>query len=196
MPSQWRDAEEAPLPVPDEVPHRTDTMTHCTGLWLELQWNGRLEKAELLEVLDLADGRRALLTIVNTRRPGIRMAWLYWDADHMRLINEWARSPLATAEADWHEGDAHRIGVGEMLDCFDGDWTTFRPRRDVEVRAGGRWHRGELWCRYNGPTEDRAVITAWMPFYEPEWGTTVTYKRMYRWDPQTIRLLASRENGR
>ena len=35
-----------------------------------------------------------------------------------------------------------------------------------------------------------------MPFYEPEWGTTVTYKRMYRWDPQTIRLLASRENGR
>ncbi|MEU6254028.1 hypothetical protein [Streptomyces sp. NPDC047043] len=57
MPSQWRDAEEAPIPVPDEVPHWTETMTSCTGPWLKVQWNGRREKTELLEVLDLADGR-------------------------------------------------------------------------------------------------------------------------------------------
>ncbi|MGW3728422.1 hypothetical protein [Streptomyces sp. NPDC000851] len=167
-------------------------MTNRTGLWIKLQWAGRRERTELLEVCDLLNGRRAVLTIVNTHRPPvpsrrIRMAWVYWDPEIMQLSNRWHRGPLATAEAEWHEGDAHRIGVGEMTDCFTGDWTTFRPRRDIEVRAGGRWHRGELWCRYNGPTEDRAVIAAWVSFYEPEWATAITYKRMYRWDPHAIR---------
>ncbi|MDQ0765671.1 hypothetical protein [Streptomyces canus] len=161
-------------------------MTSRTGLWLELLWDGQRERTEILEVLDLP-GHRALLTIVNTRRPGIRMAWVYWDPDGMRLINEWHRGASATAETEQDEGDAHRIGVGEMSDCFTGDWTTFQPHRDVEVRAGGRWHRGQLLCRYHGPTEDRAVVTVEVLFWEPDWQTMVTYKRMYRWDAQAIR---------
>ncbi|WP_210586882.1 hypothetical protein [Streptomyces sp. GESEQ-35] len=65
-------------------------------------------------------------TIVNTQclpdpSRRIRMAWVYWHPDHMRLANRWARGALAAAEIEWHEGDAHRIDVGEMSDCFDGD---------------------------------------------------------------------------
>ncbi|MDQ1020004.1 hypothetical protein [Streptomyces afghaniensis] len=74
-----------------------------------------------------------------------------------------------------------------MLDCFTGDWTTFQPHRDVEVRAEGRWHQGKLRLRCNGPTNDRAVMMVDVPFYEPAWGAPVTYKRMYRWDPRTLR---------
>ncbi|MEV1082025.1 hypothetical protein AB0I98_27875 [Streptomyces sp. NPDC050211] len=189
------------MPVPDKVPGRRATVTDRTGLFIELQWDGQRERTGLLEVRDLADGRRAVLTIVNahhhppvpSRR--IRMVWVYWDPENMQLINRWHGAALATAEAEWHEGDTHRIRAGEMSDCFKGDWTTFRPRRGIEVRAGGRWRRAELWCRFNGPTKDRAVMDAWVPFYEPEWGAAVTYRRMYRWDPHAIRLSHGRQGG-
>ncbi|MGA5441527.1 hypothetical protein ACPCKW_18660 [Streptomyces griseoincarnatus] len=74
-----------------------------------------------------------------------------------------------------------------MLDCFTDDWTTFQPHRKVEVRAGGRWHQGKLRWRHNGPTQDRAVMVVDFPFCEPTSGASVTYKRMYRWDPRTLR---------
>ncbi|WP_460088222.1 hypothetical protein [Streptomyces variabilis] len=190
--TEWRDAEEVPVQLPDKVPDWRETVSTRTGLRIELQWDGRRERTELLEVRDLSNGQRALLTIVNTHRPAdpsrrIRTAWVYWDPNCMQLSNPWHRGATATAEIVRHEGDAHRIRVGEMLDCFTGDWTTFQPHRDVEVRAGGRWHWGKLRWRHNGPTRDRAVMVVDAPFYEPEWGAPVTYKRMYRWDPRTVR---------
>jgi hypothetical protein len=188
--TEWRDAEEVAVPVPDDVPDWRRTVTTRTGLWIELQWGGQRERSELLEIRDLPDGRRALLTIVNVRRPGIRIAWIYWNPDTMSLFNRWHRGALSAAETDWQEGDAHRIGVGEMSDCFeDCDWTTFRPHLDVEVRAGGRWHQGKLLWRYNGATRGRAVWTVDVGFHEPEWGAVATYQRMYRWDPQAMRAL-------
>ncbi len=104
------------MPVPDQVPGFRATVTDRTGLFIELQWDGQRERTGLLEVRDLADGRRAVLTIVNahhhpsvpSRR--IRMVWVYWDPENMQLINRWHGAALATAEAEWHEGEP--IGSG------------------------------------------------------------------------------------
>ena len=184
--ARGRQAQEAPLPVPDEVPHWSETMTHETGLWLVLWWDGQEERTELLEAVDLADGRRALLTIVRVRRPGIRMAWVIWEPERMRLVNRWERGAPAAAEADSCEGDAHRIAVGEMSDCFWGDFTTFSPHRAVDVRVGGRWYPGKLSALFHGE-QGRAVASATVSFFEPEWGAVIAYKRLYRMDPKTIR---------
>lgn len=181
-----QDAVELPPPMPQPLSHWSETMTNCTGLWLEMQWQGRRERTEILEILDMADGRRALLAIVNTRRPDIRMAWVVWDPDRMGLVNRWERGTPSPAEAVRCNGDVHPIAVGEMTDCFTGNFTTFPPYRAVEVRAGGRWHPGRLTAFHHGP-EGRAVASVMTLFYEPEWETHVAYKRLYQWDPATIR---------
>ncbi|MFE6551676.1 hypothetical protein ACFVHS_25195 [Streptomyces sp. NPDC057746] len=138
-----------------------------------------------MQVRDLPDGRRALLTIVNARRPGVRMAWVYWDADRMSLANDWVQA-RATAEAEPREGDARAIAAGEMADCFTGDHTAFWPHRDVEVRVGGLWQRGAMRCLYRG-REGRAVAAVTVSLFEPGWGAWVGYKRLYEWDPLGIR---------
>ncbi|MGY5014673.1 hypothetical protein ACWCY6_42525 [Streptomyces sp. 900105755] len=177
--SDWRDAMEAPVLVPEKVPRLHETLTNRTGLWVELQWGGERDRTEVLEIRDLPDGPRVLLVIVNVRRPDIRMAWVYWDPARMSLRNEWTRGAPATAEALTHTGDAHAIDVGEMSDCFAGDRTVFWPHRSVEVRVGGRWHPGRLRCLYNGPAGG-AVASVMMLFYEPDWGAPVAFKRLYR----------------
>ncbi|MFF5001582.1 hypothetical protein ACFY3G_02030 [Streptomyces phaeochromogenes] len=184
--TEWRDADQAPLPIPDKVPGLIETMTNRTGLVLHLQWDGERETVEILEARDLPDGRRALLVIVRVRRPGMRRVWVFWDPGRMSLANFW-RNARAAAEAEPREGDAVAAGL-DMTDCFRDDFTTYAPPRDVEVHIAGRWWPGRLRCRFNGPTEDRAVVKVNVSLWEPEWGAAVEYERMYRWDPAAIRM--------
>lgn len=52
-----------------------------------LQSDGERERTEVLRIRDLPDGRHAPLIIVNTRRPGTGMTWVYWDASRMSLAS-------------------------------------------------------------------------------------------------------------
>jgi hypothetical protein len=170
------------------VPDSRDIEFARTGLTLTLQWHGRRQKAQVLEHRDRPDGSRVLLVVVDWPRPTIRMAWVVWDPDRMSLLYA-DRQVRATAEAEPQNGDAVIAGRG-MLDCFEGKPVTYWPRRKVEVRAGGRWHEGELRCHYRGP-DGRAVAWVEPRFYEPEWRAVVTFSRFYRWDPATIRCPAT-----
>lgn len=184
--TEWRDADQAPLPIPYRTPGVRETLTNRTGLLLHLRWGGEREKSEILEARDLPDGRRALLVIVKVRRPGMRRLWVFWDPERMSLANFW-RNACAASEVEPREGDAVAAGL-DMTDCFRGDFTTYTPPRDVDVLIAGRWRPGKLRCRFNGPTEDRAVVKVNVPLWEPEWDAAVEYERMYRWDPAVIRM--------
>ncbi|MET8786886.1 MULTISPECIES: hypothetical protein [unclassified Streptomyces] len=183
--SEWRDAEEVPLPIPVRVPAGEEVEFNRTGLWLTLSRGGRRQRTQVIQYRDLPDGTRAILTIVDWPSPSIPMVWVAWDPDRMSLEYT-SREVLATAEAQPREGDAHAIGTGEMLDCFTGDHTTYWPHREVEVRVGGLWRPGRLRCIYRGP-RNRAVALVMTSLYEPGWGAWVAFKRMYRWDPAAIR---------
>ncbi|MFI6489542.1 hypothetical protein [Streptomyces sp. NPDC050564] len=182
--SEWRDAEEVALPVPDEVPEWRDIEFARTGLTLTLQRTGRRQKAQVLEYRDRPDGSRALLVIVDWPRPTIRMAWVAWDPDHMGLLYTERHVP-ATVEAEPQNGDAVIAGH-DMLDCFHGQPVSYWPHHAVEVRVGGRWHEGGLRAHFNGPG-GRSVAWVQPRFHEPEWRALVTFSRHYVWDPATIR---------
>jgi hypothetical protein len=189
--SDWRDAEEVPLPIPDQVPARGEVEFNRTGLWLTLSREGRRQRTQVIKYRNLPDGTRAILTVVDWPEPSLRMVWVAWDPDHMSLEYTLG-TVLATAEAVPHEGDARAIAAGEMLDCFTGHHTPYWPHRDVEVRVGGFWRQGKMHCLFHG-TNGRAVASVTTSLYEPEWGARVAFKRMYRWDPEAIRPSAADE---
>ncbi|MEU9214848.1 hypothetical protein AB0D27_45200 [Streptomyces sp. NPDC048415] len=112
-----------------------------------------------------------------------------WAALWCRIAARPALADAVILADEPQNGDAVIAGRG-MLDCFEGKPVTYWPRRKVEVRAGGRWHEGELRCHYRGP-DGRAVAWVEPRFYEPEWRAVVTFSRFYRWDPATIRCPAT-----
>ncbi|MFF4802331.1 hypothetical protein ACFY1U_28665 [Streptomyces sp. NPDC001351] len=184
--SEWLDAEEAHLPIPDKRYGWRDGVTNRTGLWLHLQWAGERERAQILEACDLPSGRRALLVVVNGRRPGIRKAWIFWDPSRMSLENR-GSSPKASAEARPQRGDAVPADLEHWQACFNPSTVTrYQPHRGVEVRAGGDWHPGGLRRIYHGP-DGRGLAWVDVHFYEPEWNARVVYWRWYCWDPEVIR---------
>ncbi|WP_345657484.1 hypothetical protein [Streptomyces siamensis] len=183
--NEWRDAEEAALPVPDQVPDWRDTEYARTGLTLTLHRAGRRQKTQVLTYRDQPDGRRALLVVLDWPRPTIRMTWVLWDPDRMSLLYSEHHVPAA-AEADKQDGDV-AIAGDDMLDCFDDRPVSYWPHRAVEVRVGGRWHEGGLRAHFNGPG-GRSVAWVQPRFYEPAWQALISFSRYYVWDPATIRF--------
>jgi hypothetical protein len=183
--SDWRDAEEVPLPIPAQVPAGEEVEFNRTGLYLTLSRAGRRQRTQVIQYRNLPDGTRAILTVVDWPAPSIRMVWVAWDPDRMSLEYT-SGTVLATAEAVPRQGDAHAIGTDEMLDCFTGLPTSYWPHRDVEVRVGGLWRPGKLRSLFHGPG-GRAVASVTTSLYEPEWGAWVTFRRMYHWNPEAIR---------
>ncbi|MEU8589612.1 hypothetical protein AB0C59_21840 [Streptomyces sp. NPDC048664] len=186
--SEWRDAEVVSLPVPEGLLHEPETEFDRTGLWLTLGRDGRRQRTPVLQYRALPDGRRAVLAIVDRPVPSVRTAWVVWDADHMSLEYT-AEAVLATAEARPRAGDARRVRAGGMPDPVTGH-TPYWPPRPIEVRVGGLWRPGGLRCLFHGP-DGPAVAQVSTSLYEPDWGAWVAYRRMYHWDPETLRPAAT-----
>ncbi|MGI5133328.1 hypothetical protein [Streptomyces sp. CA-106110] len=156
-----------------------------TGLYLTLSRAGRRQRTQVIQYRNLPDATRAILTVVDWPAPTIRMVWVAWDPDRMSLEYT-SGTVLATAEAVPRKGDARAIATDEMLGCFTGPPTSYWPHRDVEVRVGGLWRPGKLRSLFHGPG-GRAAAWVTTSLYEPEWGTWVTFRRMYHWNPEAIR---------